>query len=107
MTYIDDVLNGRAQVEDLDDYIGVWHTSPVEQPPLHATLGLLWPEYAMWVNDPDAISYVIDARRARKNLFDHLREKKGTDPRAMELWNIAHRLYAQEWRNPEWSPDPK
>ncbi|MFF4415066.1 hypothetical protein ACFYY8_21265 [Streptosporangium sp. NPDC001559] len=106
MTFIDDVLAGRASINDFDDYIDTWHSQP-EGKPLHVAAGLLWPEYAMWVNDADTMTYIVEGRKVGKNLLEYLLEQKDHDPKALKLWGLADRLYAAEWRNPDRYPEPK
>ncbi|MEU6716158.1 hypothetical protein ABZ897_32230 [Nonomuraea sp. NPDC046802] len=106
MTFIDDVLGGQASLEDFDNYWDKWHEGRTGLP-AHTYLGMLWPEYAMWANDPDTLAYIIAGRSEGRNLLEHLEHHKDRDPKAMELWDLAHRLYSEEWRNPELAPPPK
>ncbi|WP_428963640.1 hypothetical protein [Micromonospora fluostatini] len=67
-TFIEDVLAGLAQVEDMDDYIQEWHDAPEGSPgsdlDLHEYLGLSWDEYRNWGSHPESIRFVLAARRA-------------------------------------------
>lgn len=96
MTYIEDVLDGDAVVDDIVAYSDTWHNnSPTI--PLHDYLGLLWPEYAMWVEDGDTIDYVIEARRSGLSLLRYLRLRQ-EDEAAKRLLDLSRR-YADEWQS--------
>jgi hypothetical protein len=68
-TFIDDVLAGRAQVEDIHDYIDRWHEAPADSPAaameLHEFLGMSWDEYRQWGEQPEALLSTVAARRAK------------------------------------------
>lgn len=85
MTLIDDVLQGRATIDDFGSYNDTWQASEENLGEFHDFVGLLWPEYALWVTDheridgDDVLTYVIAARRHDVGLLDHLRSVKGQD----------------------------
>jgi len=70
-TFIDDLLNGRATAEDLDDRIDEWHDLPSDNPnaaiSLHEFLGMNWEEFSKVARDPSTLDTVIAARKASKN----------------------------------------
>ncbi|MER5844924.1 hypothetical protein ABT099_32520 [Streptomyces prasinus] len=95
MTFVDDVLQGRADIDDIDEYRESWNSSAVKD--LHDYLGLLWPEYAMWVEEGQVVlEYVIKARQERLDLRSYLVRNRQQDPASEELWRLAER-YAEEW----------
>lgn len=64
-SFVHAVLAGHAFPEDIDDWIDNWHDAPepadgrgVE---LHTFLGMTWPEYALWVEQPDSLRFIIAA----------------------------------------------
>jgi hypothetical protein len=61
-TFVDRCLHGEATLDDIDDYIDIWSESgdPRE---LHEFLGLDWDEYALWVERPASLRYVLFSRR--------------------------------------------
>ncbi|MFI6464211.1 hypothetical protein [Streptomyces sp. NPDC050528] len=63
MTFVEDVLSGRASLDDVDAYRGRWDEVDADGVEYHVFLGLRWPEYAMYVEDDDVLGYVIEARR--------------------------------------------
>lgn len=67
-TFIDDVLAGRAQVEDIHDYIDRWHEAPADSSAaamkLHEFLGMSWDEYRQWGEEPETLLSMVAARRA-------------------------------------------
>lgn len=63
-TFIDDLLNGDASLEDFDDYVDRWHDSPKsETRELHEYLGLTFAEYEIVFRNPELISDVLIARQ--------------------------------------------
>ncbi|MFE3721176.1 hypothetical protein [Streptomyces cyaneofuscatus] len=96
MTFVDDVLQGRAVIDDLEEYAETWDSSVAKE--YHDYLGLLWPEYAMWVEEGQVVlEYVIKARQERLDLRSYLARDKDASPTTRELWSLVER-YAEEWR---------
>ncbi len=77
-TFIDDLLYGRALLEDLDDYVSIWHALPDSDPDssreLHEFLGMSWDEYKSVIRFPASIRFVVAARRAGEPLEQTLDE---------------------------------
>jgi hypothetical protein len=102
MNFIDDVLQGRATIDDFDAYSEAWNDSEEDLGEFHDYAGMLWPEYALWATDHDHISgddvleYVIAARRHKVGLLDHLRSVKGQDPTAAEIYRLCG-WWAKDW----------
>ena len=63
-TFIEDVLNGKATADDIDDYVTRWHDGDSVLP-LHEFLGLSEQEYFMWVTTADVLLYLIEAHRLK------------------------------------------
>ncbi|MER8032962.1 hypothetical protein ABTZ78_28820 [Streptomyces bauhiniae] len=96
MTFVDDVLSGRATLDDFDTYSDAWNEAEADLGEFHDFLGLLWPEYAMWVEEHDVLEYVIEARRRGVRLPDLLQDCRAEDPTADELFRLSGR-YAKQW----------
>ncbi|MFE9942063.1 hypothetical protein [Streptomyces hirsutus] len=95
MTFVDDVLQSRAEIDDINEYRESWNSSAVKD--LHEYLGLLWPEYAMWVEEGKVVlEHVIKARQERLDLRSYLVCNRQQDPAFQELWRLVER-YAEEW----------
>jgi hypothetical protein len=66
-TFLDDVLRGRATVDEIDDYIDRWHDAPGDSEAasmkLHEFLGMTWDEYRLWGEKPSSLRFTIAARR--------------------------------------------
>ncbi|MEV0850634.1 hypothetical protein AB0J21_33115 [Streptomyces sp. NPDC049954] len=116
MTFVDDVLRGRATLADFDAHSEAWNDSAQDLGAFHDYAGLLWPEYALWATDHDHVSgeevlaYVIAARRHGAGLLDHLRAVRSHDPTAAEIYRLC-RWWAEDWaavsqHYPEDRPDP-
>ncbi|MGW2054282.1 hypothetical protein ACWCOZ_10225 [Streptomyces sp. NPDC001840] len=96
MTFVSDVLSGRVSLEDIDSYHDKWNESKEDLGEFHDFLGLLWPEYAMWVEDDGVLRYVIESRRSGVELRDLLRAREAEDATAAELLRLSSR-YSAEW----------
>ena len=60
-TFIDLVRMGKADPDDIDNYVDAWHDSgPDETRKLHEFLGMTWDEYARWVEDPTCLRQILD-----------------------------------------------
>jgi hypothetical protein len=60
-TFVDLALDGRATLDEIDDYVDAWHDSD-DPRELHEFLGMTWDEYALWGEQPDALRYIIASR---------------------------------------------
>ncbi|MCW7469597.1 hypothetical protein [Leptospira kanakyensis] len=72
-TFIDLCLAGERFIDEIDDFIDEWHDSESEQS-LSEFLGMTKDEYALWVEKPGILSYIIHARKHRVSLFDELKD---------------------------------
>jgi hypothetical protein len=61
-TFVDECLRGEATLDEIDDYIDLWNESD-DPRELHEFLGLDWDEYALWVERPSSLRYVLFSRR--------------------------------------------
>lgn len=68
-TFLDKVMAGSADLEDMDSVVERWHTSP-EVIGLREALGMTEDEYELWMFQPSALELIIAARRARKTLAE-------------------------------------
>lgn len=63
-TFLSEYLAGNATLEDIDDYIEIWHTDPVgEGIELYNFLGLTWNEYTAWVMNPNVLKDICESHR--------------------------------------------
>ena len=68
-TFIDLCLEGKVPLDDVDDFVDRWHEDP-EGFELHDYLGMTQEEYSLWLRVPDALPYIIKARREARPLAD-------------------------------------
>jgi hypothetical protein len=67
--FIDQCLKGEALADEIDDFVDVWHESEVGVP-LHEFLGFTHDEYALWVERPDSLKFILYARKHDRPLGD-------------------------------------
>lgn len=60
-SYVDDVLRGDALWTDIDQWIADWHDGESKQD-LHDYLGMTREEYALWVEKPESLRFILAAR---------------------------------------------
>lgn len=63
-TFVEKCLSGEACADQIDDYIDRWHEG-TGSGELHKFLGFTEAEYALWVERPEALSQILDARKHR------------------------------------------
>ncbi len=68
-SFIDLCLDGRAFVDEIDDYIDLWHEGGTDIS-LHEFLGMTRPEYALWVEKPESIKFILFAKKNKRPIDD-------------------------------------
>jgi hypothetical protein len=67
-TFISACLSGDTLVTDVDDWVDRWHDAngaPYGQPQsLPQFLGMAEEEYALWVERPESLRFILAARKA-------------------------------------------
>ena len=71
--FVDEVLAGDALWTEVDDWVDRWHEAdgPGE---LHEFLGMTWPEYQLWVEQPSALRVILGARERAEPIETFLEE---------------------------------
>jgi hypothetical protein len=78
LSFFDLYSRGLVEAEAIDDWVGRWHDGgdqPATARDLHEYLGLTLPEYQVWVYDPDALPYLLNARRSKRALEEIVEER--------------------------------
>lgn len=84
-TFIDRVLDGHARIDQLETEVDAWLASSRRRP-LHEVLGLDAAELELVASTPDALRYVVHARRfGRRVDVEELRGQHRVRDRAMLL----------------------
>lgn len=65
-SFVTQVLAGTALARDIDDFVDQWHDGPDDSESLAEYLGMTPHEYALWVEKPEALRYIIASRKLRK-----------------------------------------
>jgi hypothetical protein len=61
-TFVEKCLSGEAVADEIDDYIDQWHEE-CGTGELYEFLGFTQEEYALWVDRPEALGQILDARK--------------------------------------------
>jgi hypothetical protein len=61
-TYMELCLEGMADLTEIDEYIEKWHTSETDVT-IYEFLGMNRKEYALWVERPESIRFILFSRR--------------------------------------------
>jgi hypothetical protein len=57
-------LQGKVLPAEINDFVEAWNKTKTEwSEPLSEYLGMKKSEYTLWVRDPDALTYIVKARR--------------------------------------------
>lgn len=67
--FVDLCLAEKAALDEIDDFVDRWHAAPQGQE-LHDYLGMSEEEYSLWLRVPDALTYIVEARRDGRPLKD-------------------------------------
>ncbi len=71
-TFVDRCLAGDALLDEIDDFVDFWHDS--DQPgSLAEFLGFSDQEYALWVEKPESLRFIVAARKQVKPVEEILR----------------------------------
>jgi hypothetical protein len=104
--FISACVKGRAHLGKIDDYIDAWHEGKAgANLELHELLGMSTDEYALWVERPEVLPFVVIARRTGKSVQDIIleaehqpmaaRASSAAESRQLHDWLLAtHRLAA-------------
>src|SRR4051794_32934853 len=61
-TFVDLCLRGEALAEEIDGYVDAWHEGGTGQP-IYDFLGMTREEYSLWVERPDSLTMILEARK--------------------------------------------
>lgn len=75
-TFVDLCLEGRALLDEVDDYVDQWHDGPSTES-LASYLGMTEDEYAVWVEKPGALPFILFSRKRGLSLEESLRMSEG------------------------------
>lgn len=78
VTFIDQVLAGNVDIEDVDNFIDEWHHSD-SAASLHDYLGMTWDEYSGFVERPKALPFILRARRFGGSWKRHMMDSLADD----------------------------
>jgi hypothetical protein len=83
-TLIDELLSGTAFLDDIDDWVARWHRAGSELP-IWEHLGMTRDEYALWVEQPEALRFIVVAHERDEPVEDvisHYEERELAAARA-------------------------
>jgi len=79
-TFMDLVLSGWARLSEIEVFIERWHALPDDSPgaelEVYEYLGMTWPEYRLWVEQPESLRFIMAARRAKQPVETVLEKTK-------------------------------
>ena len=61
VAYLELLADGQALLEEVDDYVDLWHESESGKS-LSEFLGMTDAEYALWAQEPDMLAHIVRAR---------------------------------------------
>lgn len=69
MNFIDDVITGEALIEEIDNYIDMWHDGDSELE-IYEFLGMTQREYRLWVEDNSILKEIVKCHVNGKDIED-------------------------------------
>ena len=91
MTFVEAVLAGSARQEEIDAWIDAWHDGPGAES-VEEHLGMTLDEYALWVEEPDALPFIIEGHRTGRPVLDTLIEAAALAPAIGDAPRVASRI---------------
>lgn len=70
--FIEKCLNGDALVNEIDSYIEIWHKDESIKQELHEFLGMNFFEYQLWVEKPESLKYILNAKKKGLNVKEYM-----------------------------------
>jgi len=64
-TFIELLVDGEVEPEEIDDFIDEWHEGTSNDVPLHSFLGMAEIEYEAWLGHPGALDGIVRERKER------------------------------------------
>ncbi len=67
--FVDLCLGGEALAEEIDDFVDAWHEGGTGKP-IYTSLGMTREEYGLWVEQPDSLDVILEARKRDGRIGD-------------------------------------
>ena len=67
--FVDLCLGGEALAEEIDDFVDAWHEGGTGKP-IYTFLGMTREEYGLWVEQPDSLDVILEARKRDDQIGD-------------------------------------
>lgn len=80
LRFVDACLAGDCLADEIDNFVDLWHEGE-SQESLSDFLGFTGEEYALWVEKPDSLEWILYARRENRSIFTLLEEMNSARPR--------------------------
>lgn len=84
-TFIEKCISGEAKIDQVDDYVHQWHTSP-EGVHLHEYLGMTEKQYNIWALNPDILEHFVEEYKKASE------EEVEKDTISLDEWNFSFGL---------------
>ena len=70
--FIDDVIDGKTKLDEIDDYAEKWHNS-ASHCSVSEYLGMTEEEYFLWIEDNSNLKYIVLAHKNNINIKELLK----------------------------------
>src|ERR1700733_10072439 len=64
-SFVSLAMAGEVMTDEIDDYVDLWHANPAGLT-LHEYLGMNTDEYALWLDSPDTLPWILTSRKLNK-----------------------------------------
>lgn len=63
MNFIQLAAKGEIRLDQIDDFVDIWHLQDVPSGELYEFLGMTEAEYVRWVKDPDTLAEIVASHK--------------------------------------------
>lgn len=63
-SFLQQCVDGTAEIDEIDDFIEHWHTVPEDEVPLHSYLGFSKEDFANWIKSDASLEDIVNKLKA-------------------------------------------
>ena len=95
--FITACIQGKTYLQKIDDYIDAWHEGKAgEKQELNEFLGMSVEEYALWIERPEVLPFIVIAHRSGKSVQEAIIEAE-QQPMAARAADLGEARQLHDW----------
>jgi hypothetical protein len=96
-TFVDLCLDGAVLMDEIDDFVDLWHEDEAITEPLHDFLGMTAEEYSLWVEKPASLRLILAAREEGAPLYKAIERYADLEPVAARAADPEAAMVVLQW----------